>query len=697
MNTMSVHNHNAKHSTYTRNNEELEENVSIEPTYGNWCEKSMSNDLTNMTDINSILLELYQNSESAEASTISFDLCNRQLLIIDNGNGMDYNNIKDYLSAKKDIYNRRDIGIEANTIHKHSFGGEGGKKAVSSLYKDTCLILTSPLHSSKLHIIIYDIHKPWGNTYKNPICHFNVNEDTIENISILPRMYKLITEKSSPIYDTLQTIRKNSGVIIYGTIREQFKKHFNGNDTNILVDIQKKCNDNLKKCTIRINNNSIKYQEEVIRDEDMEITDMKIWGKDNKDKYTITFTNKINKKNYYKKDKVKECIEFKPKKNVRCLGTFNRVDKLVYENIEKLHEKYLYQLKDTKYNILDACKEKNILLKRLGTILNTYIPKRSSNGGDIFYKNIDSSYKTHYEWEPNQVIDRLFGISADKLNPNIQTLKNRCTNASFEMLKNVSINKYITNQFKNKNILLHTTYTLFSNKYETYIGKIQHIVKKYLYYTRIKEMYNIREYREWYRIKQQKQYDSIQVAIDVSKQAEIYATTKSILVNDDEYMGTLYVQYTMGVISSIKTAMSQILHDMDSLQYTLIPQSTLFYYKLNTPLDTNGNLIVESDLLLEGEVGYTCNSIQRRHPNANIQFIQYLNGEGSTVQKGGKITVENTVIGGIKHLSYIAFGNNDKPNSKEIFRFPYKHIQEVRDTIENIAIRYKARGDIMLL
>ena len=82
------------------------ENVSIEKEYGSWCEKSMSNDLMNMTDINSIILELYQNSESAKAKNIKFNLINGKLLITDNGNGMDCNKVKDYLSAKKDIYNR---------------------------------------------------------------------------------------------------------------------------------------------------------------------------------------------------------------------------------------------------------------------------------------------------------------------------------------------------------------------------------------------------------------------------------------------------------------------------------------------------------------------------------------------------------------------------------------------------------------
>ena len=170
------------------------ENVSIEKEYGSWCEKSMSNDLMNMTDINSIILELYQNSESAKAKNIKFNLINGKLLITDNGNGMDCNKVKDYLSAKKDIYNRRDINKKAETINIHSFGGEGGKKALSSLYKNKCLIITSPKNTSNLHIIIYDINKPWGNQFKNPIAHLNIDKKKLYIIEISRQMSDLIIE-----------------------------------------------------------------------------------------------------------------------------------------------------------------------------------------------------------------------------------------------------------------------------------------------------------------------------------------------------------------------------------------------------------------------------------------------------------------------------------------------------------------------
>ena len=685
----------------TDTNEECGENISIEKEFGSWCEKSMSNDLMNMTDIISIILELYQNAESAKASNITFKLINGKLLITDNGNGMDTKKVKDYLSAKKDIYNRRNINIQAETINIHSFGGEGGKKALGSLYKNKCLILISPKNTLHFHIIIYDISKSWGSQFQNPIAHLNIDSETLYNIEMSRCMSDLIIE-SSPIYSEINKIKETSGVIIYGDIREKFENNFNEeNEENkkILETLQDKCNNNLENCSITINNKTIKYQKETIRDEDIEITEMKIWGKDNKDNFTITFTNKIDKKNYYKKDKVKEYEEFKPKKNVKCLGTFKRVDKLIRGNIELLREKYLFRLNDKKYNIVDKCKEKNIQLKRLGTILNTSISKKFSNGGDVFYKNIDYSYKTHYEWNPNQVVDRLFGISADKLNPNLQDLKNRCTNASYELLKNVSIKTYIEKQFKEKNNLLCTTYSLFKNDKkndETDIIMIQstvrsRIVRKQWYQTKQEKI------KQWHQTKQKKLNDSIQIAVDISRQAEIDANKAVILVENKEYMYSLYEKCRINAMSSIKNAMDQIYEDMDSLRYTLIQNCTLFYYKLNTSLDTQGRLLINSDLLIEGEIGYTCNSIQRRHPNANIQFIQHLNSEGGNIQKGNKIAVEKAVIENIKHLPYIQFGNKDHPNSKEIFRFPYTKIQEVREKIENTVIRYKAHGDIFKL
>ena len=683
----------------TDTNEEYGENISIEKEFGSWCEKSMSNDLMNMTDIISIILELYQNAESAKASNITFKLNNGKLLITDNGNGMDSKKVKDYLSAKKDIYNRRNINIQAETMNIHSFGGEGGKKALGSLYKNKCLILISPKNTLHFHIIIYDISKSWGSQFQNPTAYLNVDSETLYDIDMSRRMSDLITEESSPIYSEINKIKETSGVIIYGDIEEKFEKNFNGKNKKISVTLQDKCNNNLENCSITINNKTIKYQKETIRDEDIEITEMKIWGKDNKDNFTITFTNKIDKKNYYNKDKEKKYTEFKPKKNVKCLGTFKRIDKLIRGNIELLREKYLFRSNDKKYNILDTYKEKKIKLKRLGTILNTFISKKFSNTGDVFYKNIDYSYVTHYEWNPNQVVDRLFGISADKLNPNVQDLKNRCTNASYELLKNVNIKKYIEKQFKEKNYLLCTTYSLFNDcdkKDKTKIIRIQstvrsRIVRKQWYQTKQEKI------KQWHQTKQKKLNDSIKIAVDISRQAEIDVNKAVILVENEEHMNSLYIRYTMTNIYALKNAMDQIYEDMDSLQYTLIPNCNLFYYKLNTPLDTQGHLLLNADLLIEGEIGYTSNSIQRRHPKANIQFIQYINKDGSIIQKGGKTAVEKAVIENIKNLPCIDFGNKDHPNSKEIFRFPYTKIQEVREKIENTVIRYKAHGDIFKL
>ena len=184
------------------------------------------------------------------------------------------------------------------------------------------------------------------------------------------------------------------------------------------------------------------------------------------------------------------------------------------------------------------------------------------------------------------------------------------------------------------------------------------------------------------------------MAVYISNKAKKYANKTVLLIENEEYMNSLYEKSRINVINSIKNKMNKIYKEMDSLQYTLIERCTIFYYKLNTSRNKQGHLIITSDLLIEGEIGYTCNSIHRRHPNANIQFIQHINDEGSSIKKGGKITVEKAVIENINHLSYIKFGNSNKPKSKEIFRFPYTKIQEVREKIENTVIRYKFHGDI---
>ena len=140
--------------------------------------------------------------------------------------------------------------------------------------------------------------------------------------------------------------------------------------------------------------------------------------------------------------------------------------------------------------------------------------------------------------------------------------------------------------------------------------------------------------------------------------------------------------------------MNRIKQDMNELKCILTPTCTSFYYKLNTPVNNNGYLQVSLDGLIEGEIGYTNNSIQQRHPKANIQFIQHINSDGRVIHKGSKIAVEKAVIENIKHLPYIQFGNDTKPNSTEIFRFPYEHLQEVREKIDNIVVRYIARDNL---
>ena len=152
-------------------------------------------------------------------------------------------------------------------------------------------------------------------------------------------------------------------------------------------------------------------------------------------------------------------------------------------------------------------------------------------------------------------------------------------------------------------------------------------------------------------------------------------------------------------LSNIKAAANKIIKEMDNLEFTLIPQCYMFYYKLNNSLSDGtifinnkrerknkykGLLQVSSNFLIEGEIGYTNNSIQVRHPQANIQFVQYINNETSKRGHGSsKIIAEIKVIEKLKELDYIQFGNHESPQSKEKFRFPYKKIQEVRCIIED--------------
>ena len=147
-------------------------------------------------------------------------------------------------------------------------------------------------------------------------------------------------------------------------------------------------------------------------------------------------------------------------------------------------------------------------------------------------------------------------------------------------------------------------------------------------------------------------------------------------------------------------------NDIIKKTYALNPQQPLFYYKLNNELSkgiyySNGEsknelqkrLLVGSDFFLEGEIGYTLDSVQIRHPNANIQFTQYINSEGGQPDRGpNRLRIENIVIEALKTLGYIQFGNDKKPKSKEIFRFPCKKHQVIREKIEQSIKPYIANN-----
>jgi len=664
---------------------EYEKDVPINKAYGTWCEKSMSHDLTSMTDPISIILELYQNAESANATKILFKLIDNKLLVIDDGIGMNKEQINDnYLSLKKDIYNRRNIEKNSSEIHTHSFGGEGGKKAVSSLYKNKCLIVISTKNSSQLHIILYDINKSWGCQFQNPIAYFNIDNDRLYDIEISRRISDLITEESSPIYTEINKIKETSGFLIYGEIGEKFKDSFNGQYNNIINELQYKCNDNLKNCSITMNDICITHKENTIPEEYIEITEIKIWGKDNEDTYTITYTDKQDGKYYYKNNKDKknkELVIENQKKNLKCLATFIRKDILNQDEIKKLWSRHMYKKKVAVY-----IPEKKIYLKRFGTILNTKLNKivKKRAGFTCFERDVQLSTKTYYEWEPHQIIDRLFCISGDKLNPNAENIKSKCTVGSLKFLRDDGIRDYIVHRFKCKNQLFKEVYLLDNGGRGPSAAAIHNY---YFYAKKIQNLYHKRPEPEL-------NEDCIQCAIDMSNQMKLFAEKQALLVENDEYMNSLYIQYTMDNIYALKKKMEKVSKLKDELKCSLKVNRASFYYKLNTPVDKNGCFKVSLDGLIEGEIGFTNNSVQQRHPKANIQFKTYINNDGSVVNKGNKIAVEKNVIENISYLKYVLFGNDDHPNSTEIFRFPYQKLQEVREKIENSVIRYVARDNI---
>ena len=187
------------------------------------------------------------------------------------------------------------------------------------------------------------------------------------------------------------------------------------------------------------------------------------------------------KLNYEKANQYKEVIFPFNEKNYKHLAKFMRKDILNINHIEKQFYKKLFKDRTS----IEQVNNFNIYMERLGTKLIPYLKKPSINSGDYWLRSVLSSFKTDYMWEPQYNLDRLFQITADKLNPNITKIQDIITEPSYKLLTGHHINKLFIKKevFKslvcleklNKNggLSEENTYALIKCNYKYLMSELQ--------------------------------------------------------------------------------------------------------------------------------------------------------------------------------------------------------------------------------
>lgn len=158
------------------------------------------------------------------------------------------------------------------------------------------------------------------------------------------------------------------------------------------------------------------------------------------------------------------------------------------------------------------------------------------------------------------------------------------------------------------------------------------------------------------------------------------------------------IKRVMEIVEEIKQKSDKIIEwSQTPMKFHKKIQTPSFYYKINNKIDsTTNSWIFDDNLMFEGEIGYTTQSLMKRHPNSNIQYTTYINSDGSRISggRGNKIFVEKKVIAALGKIVGLEFGTKDHPKATEKFKFPIDKFNEVfNKIIDNVRI-YQEENNI---
>ena len=606
----------------------------------------------------------------------------------------------DYLELNKDIYGKRSKNTTIDsTLLTHAFGGKGNKDAETAIYNGVVHTITSSSKENTLNWITYDTNKGWGETFENPkrtkiICNNDIDEDNISasQLNILNK---------SPISNIIKIINNKSGFIIFGELKDKYLLNFKKDQQYFENLIKKHCNDNLKKCKVKINDSILNYNKLKNDDKYCIHTTMNLWESSKTNKYVLSFTH--NKKEYYLK-KTKKCLKldmFKSEKYIH-VSSFKRKDTLIIENIENLFYRQLLKNKDIgniQRHTLD------IHLVRLGTTLIPCLNKISPSVGTYWCRDINYSFNTKYYWNPDYNLDKLFQISGDKLNPNILKIKDNLTSPSYKLLISQHINNLLIKKTNFKILTLYTkikegmnennTYKFINENYETLKSELKHkqkLVKWFKNKTNTLKDDITQNY-----IKLSKVVDeAVYIAEESANYVNIIVNNLENYLNDPYFIRDNAIKNAMNIVKKVKNESDRIILECSNMTYRKKIYYTAFYYKINNHNINNNFYEFDDTLMVEAEIGVSDNSVYRRHPKENIQFITYINADGSRTIQGNKRVIEKKVINALKKIPGIKMGTKEHPRSTEQFRFPInKRLDVFHKIIDNVR-PYEEEGDIFV-
>tara|TARA_B110000977_G_scaffold104963_1_gene136932 strand:+ start:587 stop:2656 length:2070 start_codon:yes stop_codon:yes gene_type:complete len=677
--------------------------------YGVWNEESMSNDLGKNENFLSNWLELYHNAQHGKATSFNNKILTWKthiyLFCYDNGKGMNDEECDEYLELNKDIYGKRSANKDNNNIQTHAFGGKGGKDAKTAIFNGIVHIISSAQDENTLNWITYDTNKSWGEKFENPKRIKIVNED-IDEENISASQLKLLN--NSPISNKITNIIDTSGFIIFGKLKSRYVHYFKKEQHELEKLIKDHCNNNLKKCKVIINKSILDYTKSPVDDKYIIETQMNLWKSSKTVKYILSFT--WNNTEYtLKKQKKGSKLQIFKKKNYTHLAEFTRKDVLVIEYLEKL---FYHKLNDDS-GLSTQQKEHylNIPLIRFGTKLIPCFKKSLEVKGDYWKRDIYHSIYTSYLWNPQYDLDKLFQISADKLNPNISKVKNILPQESYKLLTNHSISNFLVK---------HTQFKFLKclEEMSTPSGGLSeedkyNLIKKN-YKSLKSELKNPEKLINWFKKKQQ-DIDDIQIEKERDMSLKLNAavnTAVNIALKSWNSANTLVIKLdihlryphfkrdhaldnAMKLVQHIRNMSNKIENECGNLKYTKSINFTLFYYKINNPVNIKNNTMeFKENLMYEGEIGVTNQALLRRHPKANIYYRTFINADGSITIRGNKRVIEKKVIDALKKIDGLEFGTKEHPRSKEQFRFPINKRLEVFHKICDNVRPYEEEGDI---